>query len=144
MSRATAAIISAVRESWSWGSAPITQVCAWPSSSPSATLSSAACLTLLAVPSVRSVSPGPCDSVVGSGLPAVELPSGAVGRCFKLERDALGVVFQVCAELDCGQFTNLLFGVVHAALLPDAGADLLHDVLDVDRVGSDSEIRHND
>lgn len=40
--RPTAAIISAVRSSCWSGSAPITHVWAWPSSSPSATLSSAA------------------------------------------------------------------------------------------------------
>ena len=45
-------------------------------------------------------------------------------------------------ELDRRQLLDLLLGVVHAALLADAGADLLHDLLDVDRVGADVEIRH--
>ena len=45
--RPTAAIISSVRSSCCSGSAPITQVCACPSSSPSATLSSAAWAALI-------------------------------------------------------------------------------------------------
>jgi hypothetical protein len=45
-------------------------------------------------------------------------------------------------ELDGRQLADLLLGVVDAALLTDAGADLLHDLLDVDRVGADVEIRH--
>ena len=46
-------------------------------------------------------------------------------------------------ELDRGQLADLLLGVVDAALLADARADLLHDLLDVDRVGADVEIGHN-
>ena len=40
------------------------------------------------------------------------------------------------------QLANLFFGVVHAALLADARANLLHDLLDVDRLGADVEISH--
>ena len=40
------------------------------------------------------------------------------------------------------QLANLIFGVVHAALLVNARADLLHDLLDVDRLGADVEISH--
>ena len=45
-------------------------------------------------------------------------------------------------ELDRRQLADLLLGVVDAALLADARADLLHDLLDVDRVGADVEIGH--
>ena len=45
-------------------------------------------------------------------------------------------------ELHGGELSNLLLGVVDATLLADAGADLLHDLLDVDRVGANVEIRH--
>ena len=45
-------------------------------------------------------------------------------------------------ELDRRQLADLLLGVVDAALLADARADLVHDLLDVDRVGADVEIRH--
>ena len=40
-------------------------------------------------------------------------------------------------ELDVGQLADLVFGVVDAALLADARADLPHDLLDVDVVGAD-------
>ena len=40
------------------------------------------------------------------------------------------------------QLADLVFGVVGAALLEDALADLLHDLLDVDRLGSDGELAH--
>ena len=46
-------------------------------------------------------------------------------------------------ELHRRQLADLLFGVVDAALLADPRADLLHDLLDVDRVGADVEIGHN-
>ena len=45
-------------------------------------------------------------------------------------------------ELDVRQLADLFFGVVHAALLADARADLPHDLLDVDVVGPYGEIRH--
>ena len=45
-------------------------------------------------------------------------------------------------QLHAGELADLLLGVVGAALLADAGADLLHDLLDVDRVGAHVEIRH--
>ena len=41
-----------------------------------------------------------------------------------------------------GELADLFLGVVHAALLGDAPADLLHDLLDVHRFGSDVEIGH--
>jgi len=44
-------------------------------------------------------------------------------------------------ELDAGQLPDLLLGVVHAALLADPRADLLHDLVDVDRIGTDGELR---
>ena len=45
-------------------------------------------------------------------------------------------------ELDRRQLADLLLGVVDAALLADPRADLLHDLLDVDRIGADVEIGH--
>ena len=45
-------------------------------------------------------------------------------------------------ELDGGELADLLLGVIDAAFLADPGADLLHDLLDVDGVGTDSEVRH--
>ena len=45
-------------------------------------------------------------------------------------------------ELDGGEFANLLLRVIDAALLTDARADLLHDLLDVERVGADVEVGH--
>ena len=45
-------------------------------------------------------------------------------------------------ELDRRELADLLFGVVDAALLADPRADLLHDLLDVHRVGADVEIGH--
>src|SRR5207244_6015763 len=45
-------------------------------------------------------------------------------------------------ELDRRQLANLLLGVVDAALLADPGADLLHDLLDVHRVGADVKVGH--
>ena len=45
-------------------------------------------------------------------------------------------------ELHRGQLVNLLLGVVDASLLADPRPDLLHDLLDVHRVGSDVEIGH--
>ena len=45
-------------------------------------------------------------------------------------------------ELDVGQLADLFLGVVHAALLADARADLPHDLLDVDVVGANGKIRH--
>src|SRR4030095_9482472 len=43
-----------------------------------------------------------------------------------------------------GQLADLIFGVVGAALLENALADLLHDLLDVDRFGTNSEIAHRE
>jgi hypothetical protein len=45
-------------------------------------------------------------------------------------------------KLDGGELLNLLLGVVGAALLANARADLFHDLLDIDRVGTDVEVRH--
>ena len=45
-------------------------------------------------------------------------------------------------QLDRRKLADFLLGVVDAALLADARADLLHDLFDVDRVGADVEIRH--
>src|SRR5262249_35932800 len=45
-------------------------------------------------------------------------------------------------ELDVRQLADLFLGVVDAALLADARADLSHDLLDVDAVGADGKIRH--
>ena len=47
-------------------------------------------------------------------------------------------------QLDRRKFADLLLGVVDAALFADTCADLLHDLLDVDRVGADIEIGHKD
>jgi hypothetical protein len=46
-------------------------------------------------------------------------------------------------ELHRRQLANLLLGIVHPALLSNARADLLHDLLDVDRIGADVEVRHD-
>ena len=46
-------------------------------------------------------------------------------------------------ELDVGQLADLLFGVIDPALLADARADLPHDLLDVDVVGSNGKVIHN-
>src|SRR5712672_1947297 len=45
-------------------------------------------------------------------------------------------------ELHRRQLADLLLGVVDAALLANARADLLHDLLDVHRVGAHVEISH--
>jgi hypothetical protein len=45
-------------------------------------------------------------------------------------------------ETHAGELADLLFGVVDAALVPDAPADLLHDLLDIDGVGTDVKIGH--
>ena len=45
-------------------------------------------------------------------------------------------------ELDVGQLLQLGLGVVDAALLANARADLPHDLLDVHRIGSNVEICH--
>ena len=45
-------------------------------------------------------------------------------------------------EPDVGQLADLFLGVVDAALVADPAADLLHDLLDIDGVGSDVEIGH--
>src|SRR6266849_129917 len=45
-------------------------------------------------------------------------------------------------ELHRRQLADLLLRVVDAALLADARADLLHDLLDVHRVGAHVEISH--
>jgi len=47
-------------------------------------------------------------------------------------------------ELDRRQLSDLLLGIIDAALFADAGADLLHDLLDLDRVGAHVEIRHRE
>ena len=41
-----------------------------------------------------------------------------------------------------GQLADFFFGVVGAPLLEDALADLLHDLLDVDRLGTNVELAH--
>jgi hypothetical protein len=46
-------------------------------------------------------------------------------------------------QLDGGKLANLFLGVVHTALVADAGADLLHDLLDVDRVRAHGEVGHS-
>jgi len=51
---------------------------------------------------------------------------------------------QELLELDGRQLANLLLGVVHAALLADACADLFHHLFDVDGVGSYVEVRHTE
>ena len=53
-------------------------------------------------------------------------------RVEQIRADQLGV--EELLELDLGQLANLLLGVVHASLLTDPAADLLHDLLDVDRI----------
>ena len=45
-------------------------------------------------------------------------------------------------EPDRGNLANLILGVIDPALLLNARADLLHDLLDVDRIGADVEISH--
>ena len=45
-------------------------------------------------------------------------------------------------EPDRRQLPDLIFGVVGAALLENARADLLHDLLDVDRLGTNGELAH--
>jgi hypothetical protein len=54
--------------------------------------------------------------------------------------DAFGI--DELLELHVGQLADLLLGVIHAALLPDPGADLPHDLLDVDVFRTDRKIRH--
>ena len=46
-------------------------------------------------------------------------------------------------QLDGGELANLLLGVIDAAFFTNARADLLHDLLDVERVGADIEVGHN-
>ena len=45
-------------------------------------------------------------------------------------------------HLDGGELADLLFGVIDAAFLADSRADLLHDLFDVDRIGSNVEVGH--
>jgi hypothetical protein len=45
-------------------------------------------------------------------------------------------------QLDRGQLLKLSFRVIRSALLPDARANLPHDLLDVHRIGSDVEVGH--
>ena len=45
-------------------------------------------------------------------------------------------------ELDRRKLPDLFLGVVDAPLFADPRADLLHDLLDVDRVGAHVEVRH--
>ena len=45
-------------------------------------------------------------------------------------------------ELHRSQFVNLLLGVVDTSLLANPRPDLLHDLLDIHRVGPDVEIGH--
>ena len=45
-------------------------------------------------------------------------------------------------QLHRSELAELRLGVIDAALLADARADLLHDLLDVDRVGADGEFSH--
>jgi hypothetical protein len=47
-------------------------------------------------------------------------------------------------ELDVRQLPDFLLRVVDAALLPDARADLPHDLLDIDVVGTNCEVRHKE
>ena len=58
----------------------------------------------------------------------------------QIRSHALGI--EELFELHGRQVANLLLGVVDAALLADAAADLFHDLLDVDGVGTDVEIGH--
>ena len=54
--------------------------------------------------------------------------------------DGAGV--EEAIELDGGQLADLRLGVIGPALVPDPRPDLAHDLLDVDVVGADGEIRH--
>ena len=65
------------------------------------------------------------ERVVRIGLDAPELVE-------KIGSDAARI--EELLQLHRRQLANLLLGVVHAALLADARADLFHDLLDVHRI----------
>ncbi len=65
---------------------------------------------------------------------------GALELIEQIGPHAAGI--QELLELHGRQLADLVLGVVHAALLADARADLVHDLLDVDRVSAYVEIRH--
>jgi hypothetical protein len=46
-------------------------------------------------------------------------------------------------ELDVGELAELGLGVIGATLLTDARANLPHDLLDIDRVGTNGKFSHN-
>src|SRR4051812_25824871 len=58
----------------------------------------------------------------------------------KIRADAARV--EELLQLDVRKLADLLFGVIDATLLTDPFPDLLHDLLDVHRVGANVEIGH--
>jgi hypothetical protein len=93
----------------------------------------------------RSSAPQPPDRRAVRLVERV-LAEGVVGRRRLGARQPSVLLEQVRAdalridellELDVRQLADLVFGVVHAAFLADARADLPHDLLDVDVVGAD-------
>src|SRR5262249_55198250 len=68
----------------------------------------------------------------------------AGGLCAAIRFEQIGTdAFRIeeFLELDGGELADLLFRIVDAALLANARADLLHDLLDVYAVGADIQIR---
>ena len=53
-----------------------------------------------------------------------------------------GARVEEAIELDAGQLADLRLGVVGAALVTDPRPDLAHDLLDVNVISADGEIRH--
>jgi len=51
-------------------------------------------------------------------------------------------VLEIACLAGRSEVAELLLGIVHAALLADARADLLHDLFDVDRIGANVEVGH--
>ena len=98
--------------------------------------------------SLRIHRSGPrCDSnSVESSNAKFGSSGGSYGGCAlrnwssRSERTPRGI--EELLELHRRQLADLLLGVVDAALLADARADLLHDLLDVHGVGADVEIGH--
>ena len=75
----------------------------------------------------------------------------SVSRMARFKDRAMELLEQVGAQVarlqellepHAGQLANLVLGVIGAALLENAGADLLHDLLDVDRLGTNGELAH--
>ena len=75
-----------------------------------------------------------------SAAPAARRPAAPCELIEQIGSDAARI--EELLELHRRQLADLLLGVVDAALLADARADLLHDLLDIDRVGADVEIGH--